>query len=151
MNRWRQRLAELRRGDEPDDPTSPTRALHNVQNVQNVQSWRVDRTFEHFEPIEQCTQRSAPAGHVRNGGTLGTVNAKGTNNANGLAADHFEPADGTTTTPREARLSEPPDYSERRCFMCGQPARFGFGVHLKCGLEGAWTCAAHRPHGEGHA
>jgi hypothetical protein len=41
--------------------------------------------------------------------------------------------------------------SERRCFVCGQPARFGFGVHLRRGLEGRWTCAAHRPHGQGRA
>ena len=41
--------------------------------------------------------------------------------------------------------------SERRCFICGQPARFGFGVHLRRGFEGRWTCAAHRPHGEGRA
>jgi hypothetical protein len=40
---------------------------------------------------------------------------------------------------------------ERRCYVCGQPARFGFGVHLRRGLEGRWTCAAHRPLGEGHA
>jgi hypothetical protein len=41
--------------------------------------------------------------------------------------------------------------SERRCFVCGQPARFGFGVRLLEGKEGRWTCAAHRPHGEGRA
>jgi hypothetical protein len=40
---------------------------------------------------------------------------------------------------------------ERHCFACGQPARFGFGVHLRRGLEGRLTCAAHRPQGEGHA
>jgi hypothetical protein len=43
------------------------------------------------------------------------------------------------------------DDSERRCFVCGQSARFGFGVRLTHGLEGRWTCAAHRPHGEGRA
>jgi hypothetical protein len=40
---------------------------------------------------------------------------------------------------------------EGRCFVCGQPARFGLGVHLRRGLEGRWTCAVHRPQGEGHA
>lgn len=41
--------------------------------------------------------------------------------------------------------------SERRCFICGQPARFGFEVHLRSGSDGRWTCAAHRPQGEGRA
>jgi hypothetical protein len=40
---------------------------------------------------------------------------------------------------------------ERRCFVCGQPARFGFRVRLREDCEGRWTCAAHRPHGQGHA
>jgi hypothetical protein len=40
---------------------------------------------------------------------------------------------------------------QRRCFVCGQPASFGFGVRLLEGREGRWTCAAHRPHGEGRA
>jgi hypothetical protein len=39
----------------------------------------------------------------------------------------------------------------RRCFVCGQLASFGFGVRLLEGREGHWTCAAHRPHGEGRA
>ena len=38
-----------------------------------------------------------------------------------------------------------------RCFICGQPAPFGFGVRLLEGKEGRWTCAAHRPRGEGRA
>jgi hypothetical protein len=40
---------------------------------------------------------------------------------------------------------------ERPCFVCGQPTSFGFGVRLLEGREGQWTCAAHRPHGEGRA
>jgi hypothetical protein len=41
--------------------------------------------------------------------------------------------------------------TDRRCFVCGQPARFGFGVRLVEGKESRWTCAAHRPHCEGRA
>ncbi len=40
---------------------------------------------------------------------------------------------------------------EHRCFVCGQPASFGFGVRLREGKEGRWACAAHRPQGEGRA
>jgi hypothetical protein len=35
--------------------------------------------------------------------------------------------------------------SQRRCVVCGQPARFGFGVRLRQGEEGRWFCAPHRP------
>lgn len=70
---------------------------------------------------------TVPTGHVQDGGTLGTVGPDRTVGTSGTSDD------------------------ERRCFVCGQPARFGFGVHLRRGLEGRWTCAAHRPHGEGHA
>jgi hypothetical protein len=40
---------------------------------------------------------------------------------------------------------------DRRCLVCGQPASFGFGVSVRAGREGRWTCAAHRPQGEGRA
>jgi hypothetical protein len=35
--------------------------------------------------------------------------------------------------------------SQRLCSVCGQPARFGYGVRLLHGEEGRWFCAAHRP------
>lgn len=35
--------------------------------------------------------------------------------------------------------------SQRQCSVCGQQARFGYGVHLRHGEEGRWFCAAHRP------
>jgi hypothetical protein len=38
-----------------------------------------------------------------------------------------------------------------RCGVCGQPARFGFGVRLRHGQEGRWFCAAHRPQEAGTA
>jgi hypothetical protein len=41
--------------------------------------------------------------------------------------------------------------AERRCVVCGQPASFGFGVSMREGREGRWTCAAHRPQDEGRA
>jgi hypothetical protein len=35
--------------------------------------------------------------------------------------------------------------TDRRCSVCGQLARFGYGVRLLQGKEGRWFCAAHRP------
>ena len=40
---------------------------------------------------------------------------------------------------------------QRPCFVCGQPASFGFDVSMREARVGRWTCAAHRPHGEGQA
>jgi hypothetical protein len=37
------------------------------------------------------------------------------------------------------------------CMVCGQPARFGFDVHLRLGRVGHWFCAAHRPQAEARA
>ena len=74
------------------------------------------------------------AGHCAKGGTDGTRGTVGTN--------------GTGGTGTLAVLKAGSD-GERRCFVCGQPASFGFGVFLREGKEGRWTCAAHRPHGEG--
>jgi hypothetical protein len=34
---------------------------------------------------------------------------------------------------------------DRRCSVCGQSARFGYGVRLLHGEGGRWFCAAHRP------
>ena len=39
----------------------------------------------------------------------------------------------------------------RRCGVRGQLAHFGFGAHLRQGLEGRWFCAAHRPQPAGTA
>ena len=39
----------------------------------------------------------------------------------------------------------------RRCDVCGQPAHFGYGVHVRQGQEGRWFCAAHRPQEAGTA
>jgi hypothetical protein len=52
MNRWRQRLAELRR--DGDKSTSESAAF--VQNVLNVQNQPPDPAFEHSEQIEQRTE-----------------------------------------------------------------------------------------------
>jgi hypothetical protein len=39
----------------------------------------------------------------------------------------------------------PASFFDPRCSVCGQPARFGYGVGLLHGEEGRWFCAAHRP------
>jgi hypothetical protein len=44
-----------------------------------------------------------------------------------------------------------PSVLTHRCSVCGQPARFGFGVRLRQGEEGRWLCAAHRPQEAGTA
>jgi hypothetical protein len=58
MNRWRQRLAELR-GNDLQSPACASASLHNVQTVQNVQNPLASAAFEHFERIEQRTERAA--------------------------------------------------------------------------------------------
>jgi hypothetical protein len=77
---------------------------------------------------------AVPVGHPANGGTNGTVWTNGTT--------------GTDETASERGSS---DDRERRCFVCGQPARFGFGVRIRQGEEGRWFCAAHRPQEAGTA
>jgi hypothetical protein len=60
LNRWRQRLAELRR--DADEAASESAAF--VQNVQNVQNQPPEPAFEHSEQIEQRTETdtgSSPA------------------------------------------------------------------------------------------
>jgi hypothetical protein len=69
---------------------------------------------------------AVPVGHPMSGGTNGT---------NGKA---------------EISLSAFRD-REHSCFVCGQPARFGFGVQIRQGKKGQWFCAAHRPQGFGTA
>jgi hypothetical protein len=39
----------------------------------------------------------------------------------------------------------PASLFDQRCSVCGQLARFGYGVRLVHGEEGRWFCAAHRP------
>jgi hypothetical protein len=39
----------------------------------------------------------------------------------------------------------PASFFDHRCSVCGQLARFGYGVRLMHGEEGRWFCAAHRP------
>ena len=39
----------------------------------------------------------------------------------------------------------PASLFDPRCSVCGQLARFGYGVRLMHGEEGRWFCAAHRP------
>jgi hypothetical protein len=49
---------------------------------------------------------------------------------------------------RIAALAAPPvpaSFFDHRCTVCGQSARFGYGVRLLHGEEGRWFCAAHRP------
>jgi hypothetical protein len=58
MNRWRQRLVELR-GSDPQRPACSSASLHNVQTVQNVQNPMATVAFEHFERIEQRTEAAA--------------------------------------------------------------------------------------------
>jgi hypothetical protein len=56
MNRWRQRLAELR-----GESAKPPACSSAVQNVQNVRNPAPKSSFEHFEQIEQLTEsREAP-------------------------------------------------------------------------------------------
>ena len=38
----------------------------------------------------------------------------------------------------------PASLFDPRCSVCGQLARFGYGVRLMHGEEGRWFCAAHR-------
>jgi hypothetical protein len=85
---------------------------------------------------------AVPAGQVPDIGTAGTFGTGGTSGSNGTR--------GTSWT-GDVSLSAPAAYQTRRCFVCGQPASFGFGVRLLEGREGWWTCAAHRPQGEGRA
>jgi|HubBroStandDraft_1064217.scaffolds.fasta_scaffold212801_2 hypothetical protein len=61
MNRWRQRLAELR-GNDPEMPAYASASLHNVQTVQNVQNPVGTGAFEQSEQIEQRTE--TPARHA---------------------------------------------------------------------------------------
>jgi hypothetical protein len=42
-------------------------------------------------------------------------------------------------------ISAPPSFYDHRCDVCGQRARFGYGVRLLHAQEGQWYCAAHRP------
>jgi hypothetical protein len=57
------------------------------------------------------------------------------------------PSSGTDGTIGTA----PAGFSDHRCSVCGQLARFGFGVRLLHGEEGRWFCAAHRLHERGRA
>jgi hypothetical protein len=46
----------------------------------------------------------------------------------------------------EAAAKEPvvrPD-GQRACEVCGAPAHFGFGVSIRQGQEGRWSCWEHR-------
>jgi hypothetical protein len=63
VNRWRQRLAELR--GEGIEGTPRLAAL--VQNVHNVQNPAGEATFEHFEQIEQ-RENAHPRGAVKRDG-----------------------------------------------------------------------------------
>jgi hypothetical protein len=69
-----------------------------------------------------------PAGHSGRSGTNGTI--------------------GTGGTPSELSASA---HRDHRCFVCGQPAPFGFGVRLREEQKGRWFCAAHRPQPAGTA
>jgi hypothetical protein len=83
--------------------------------------------------LSHGTHSSAvPVGHTMNAGTNGTAGTIGTN--------------GTAETPIGGLRDR-----EHCCFVCDQPARFGFGVRIRQGEEGRWFCAAHRPHGFGTA
>jgi hypothetical protein len=50
----------------------------------------------------------------------------------------------TNGTRETAGTRETRDHTHR-CTVCGQAARFGYGVRLLHGQEGRWFCAAHRP------
>jgi hypothetical protein len=78
--------------------------------------------LKHLDELSHGTvPRGCPMGHVphRDSGPPGPAGTTGTL--------------GTLGTP------------ERLCSVCGQPARFGYGVLLLRGEEGRWFCAAHRP------
>ena len=77
---------------------------------------------------------AVPVGHSTNGWTHGTAWTNGTIGTDGTASERSSSDD-----------------HERRCFVCGQPARFGFGVRIRQGEGGRWFCAAHRPQDAGTA
>jgi hypothetical protein len=55
----------------------------------------------------------------------------------------FSETDTSDADLSEQRLNQ--HSRQAGCCVCGQPARFGFGVRLRLGQEGRWFCAAHRP------
>jgi hypothetical protein len=49
----------------------------------------------------------------------------------------------------ELLFDEPPNPAirpdgQRACTICGAPAYFGFGVNVREGREGLWSCREHR-------
>jgi len=36
------------------------------------------------------------------------------------------------------------DDGQYRCFLCGEPAHFGFGVNIQGGANERWACPEHR-------
>ena len=80
--------------------------------------------LKHLDELSHGTRLgTVPVGHPMNGGT-----------------------NGTAEMPLGALRDD-----EHSCFACGQPARFGFGVRIRQGEEGRWSCAAHRPQEAGTA
>jgi hypothetical protein len=154
MNRWRQRLDEIRDERQGYSSASPQTGQHvqNVQNVQNTQSSSPTGAFEHFEHFEQRTESGAAP-------LIPTNQSKAEEERAALAgtvviapAQWFE---------REAVGDEPPydqpclarrgviRYSEGRfehfCTVCGAWGAFGFEVTAE--EPGRWYCFRHRAGG----
>lgn len=66
-----------------------------------------------------------------------------------LAAPKKAPgADGQSDALRLDAPADPVDIDlQRRCAVCGADAPFGFGVSLRLGRSGIWTCGQHRDAG----
>jgi len=125
MNRWLQRLAEL------DGGGAPARTQDSVQFGQNGQNSRHSQQIGQIEQIEQPpgTPASPPPP---------TETAQANNRS-------VRPAEVGCSAANVAASPVPANFFDHRCAVCGQLARFGYGVRLMHGEEGRWFCAAHRP------
>jgi hypothetical protein len=128
MNRWLQRLAEL------DGDGALARAQDSVQFVQYVQNSRHSQQIGQIEQIEQIEQ---PPGTPASPPPP-TETAQANNRS-------VRPAEVGCSAANVAASPVPANFFDHRCAVCGQLARFGYGVRLMHGEEGRWFCAAHRP------
>jgi hypothetical protein len=81
--------------------------------------------LKHLALSHGTVPSAVPVGHSMNNWTNGTIGTDGTIGTNGTIG-----TDRTAGVPPGAFHDR-----ERRCFVCGQPARFGFGVRLLRGLD----------------
>jgi hypothetical protein len=97
--------------------------------------------LSHGTPPRDCPMGHAPhrdSGPPGPAGTTGTLGTPEQRNNHDLG--YFFPARRVSPS---SRL--PLKVCSILCSVCGQPARFGYGVRLLRGEEGRWFCAAHRP------